>query len=114
MDGAGVWRRAISDIVHSITGVNGDQSPTRFRLEQNYPNPFNPSTTIHFDLPVASHAMLKIFNALGQEVDVLVDEARSAGTHTVQWNGAAFPSGVYLCRLQVNGFVETRKLVLLK
>jgi hypothetical protein len=108
---AGVFRSAQSTMTG---GSEFSMLPKEYLLEQNYPNPFNPSTTIHFDLPVASHVTLKIFNALGQEVAFLVDEARSAGTHSVQWNATSFPSGVYYSRLQANGFVDTKKMLLIK
>jgi len=88
--------------------------PTQYVLEQNYPNPFNPGTTIQFELPAASFTTLKIFSLLGQEVAALVNELRNAGTHTVNWNAGVLPSGMYLCRLQAGGYVETKKMLLIK
>jgi hypothetical protein len=89
-------------------------SPTSFFLAQNYPNPFNPGTTIEFSLPKPGLVTLKIYNALGEEISTLVAEKRTAGKHTIAWNAAGLPSGVYFYRLQGEGFVETRKLVLMK
>jgi hypothetical protein len=118
--GSGVWRRSLSE----ITDVQkpSDNLPRHFALEQNYPNPFNPSTHITFDLPSRSMVSLKIFDALGREVSRLVEDELAAGTHTRQWNAAGMPSGIYFVRLQTgeassgstNGFVETKKMVVLK
>jgi hypothetical protein len=98
------------------TGVRQtvELSPATFFLAQNYPNPFNPSTTIEFSLPKASQVTLKIFNTLGEEVATLLKEKLPAGKHNVAWNAGNLPSGVYLYRLEGEGFVETRRLVLMK
>ncbi len=88
--------------------------PVQFALQQNFPNPFNPSTTIEFFLPRAGFTSLKIYNSLGSVVATLVDGTLSPGTHSIQWNAAEVPTGVYYYRLQSSGFVQTRKLVLLK
>jgi len=99
-----------------LTGVedNHKQIPTRFALEQNYPNPFNPSTTISFSLPFKSFVSLKVFDALGREVSILLAEELLAGTYSRQWNAAGLPSGVYFSRLQAGSFTETKKLILLR
>jgi hypothetical protein len=98
------------------TGVRQtvELSPSTFFLAQNYPNPFNPTTTIEFSLPKASQVTLKIFNALGKEVATLLQEKRAAGKHNVAWNAASLPSGVYMYRLEGEGFVETKRLVIMK
>jgi len=88
--------------------------PSVFVLSQNYPNPFNPRTEIAFGLPEDSHITLAVFNSLGQQIAVLVDEQRQAGQHRVAWDGAGFPNGVYFYRLSAKGFAETRKMLLLK
>jgi parallel beta-helix repeat protein len=88
--------------------------PDEFALSQNYPNPFNPSTTIQYDLPSDGFVTLKMYNSLGQEVAVLVDEDATAGRYQVQWDATGFSSGVYFYRLVAGQFVETRKLLLLK
>jgi len=97
-----------------LTGVSDVSLPIRFSLEQNFPNPFNPGTTIRYDLPATSFTSLKIYTLLGQEVALLVDELKNAGTHSVRWNASDLPSGVYLCRLQAGDRSATRKLLLLK
>ena len=97
------------------TGVNNDAvSPTNFRLEQNYPNPFNPTTTIEYSLPKQSQVKLDVFNTLGEQVRSLVDEEVPAGKHVVKFNASGLSSGVYLYRLQADGFVRSRKLILMK
>ena len=91
----------------------GSTAASNCRLMQNYPNPFNPVTTIRYAISNAEHVSLKICNLGGQEIATLVDETQTGGTHEVQWNAAALPSGVYLCRLQAGAFIAIRKLVLL-
>ena len=88
--------------------------PLSFRLDQNYPNPFNPSTTIRYGLPHASPVTLKVYDMLGRQVSVLVNERRDAGVHEVKFDGSNLASGVYFYRMQAGSFVETRKLVLLR
>ena len=87
---------------------------TEFALHQNYPNPFNPSTKITYSVPKSSQVTLKIFNTLGEEIETLVNEEKPVGTYEVNWNAANLPSGVYFYRLQAGGFVQTRKMILLK
>jgi len=88
--------------------------PAGFVLEQNYPNPFNASTTISFDLPRAGHVLLIIFDLTGRSVATLTDETMSAGSHHLNFNAAALPSGIYVYRLTTNGVSQSRKLALLK
>lgn len=95
------------------------QIPESFALEQNFPNPFNPSTTIQYDLPHESKVVLKIYNALGQEVQELVNTIQPAGSRTVVWNGKdnlgqTADSGIYIYKLQVGDRTESRKMVLLQ
>lgn len=113
--------------------LNSRTIPTEFKLYANYPNPFNPSTTIEFDLPHASQVILKIFNILGEEVATLVSDRLAAGNHSYEWSPpAGMASGIYLYRLEAvdpsqgasegqvstgqagQGFVETKKMVLLQ
>jgi hypothetical protein len=104
------------------TAVNSDDLqllPTIYSLYQNYPNPFNPTTTISFDLPVKSHVELVVYNILGQRVATVVDQDFPAGEHEAKWygtndQGVSVASGVYLYRIRAEGFVQTRKMLLLK
>jgi CotH kinase protein/Secretion system C-terminal sorting domain len=88
--------------------------PKDFVLYQNYPNPFNPTTVIHYYLPVASHAVVKVYDVLGREVATLVNEQKSAGLYQVTFDAHLLTSGVYFYSLQAGTFTETKKLVLIK
>lgn len=93
--------------------------PSDCHLAQNHPNPFNPTTTIQFDLPVSSHVRLDIHDVLGRRVRTLVSDTRSAGSHSVKWDGkdrlgTPVASGVYFYHLVANDFVATKKMVLVK
>jgi hypothetical protein len=91
-----------------------DQSPVSYQLQQNYPNPFNPSTTIKYQLPKSSAVRLSVFDMLGREVAVLVNERREAGVYEVRFEGSALSSGVYFYRLQAGDFIQSKKLMILK
>jgi hypothetical protein len=98
-----------------IVGVAAEEAmPAKYLLHQNYPNPFNPSTTIKYELPKSSVVRLSVYDILGREVLVLVNERRDAGVHEIKYDGSGLSSGVYLYRLTVGSFVETRKLVLVR
>lgn len=94
--------------------VDPDAAPAAYRLDGNYPNPFNPRTTIHFSLPEAQHVRLTVHDVAGREVAVLADGVRTAGRHTVAFEAASLPSGVYLYRLEAGPFSEVRRMTLLK
>jgi N-acetylneuraminic acid mutarotase len=88
--------------------------PKQFALEQNYPNPFNPSTTIRYQLPVASEVKLEVYDVLGKKIATLVNERQSAGSYQVVWNASGLSSGTYFYRLQAGTFVETKKMIMVK
>lgn len=98
-----------SDVDEMPAGV-----PAQATLAQNYPNPFNPSTTIRYELPAASQVRLSVFDMLGREVSVLVDERKEAGVHEARFDGSGLASGVYLYRMQSGEFVQTKQLVLVR
>lgn len=112
--GGGVYRRAISELL-SIQPVS-NQIPSSYSLSQNYPNPFNPATKIRFDISGTSAAQtfLSVYDLLGREVAVLVNEKLTPGEYEVDFDGSNLPSGVYYCKLKAGDFVETRKMVLVK
>ena len=83
-------------------------------LHQAYPNPFNPSTTIKYQVPDISFVTLKVFDVLGSEKIILVNEEKEAGSYSVEFNATTLPSGIYFYRLQAGDFVETKKMVLMK
>ncbi|MCB0726094.1 MAG: T9SS type A sorting domain-containing protein [Ignavibacteriae bacterium] len=88
--------------------------PSGYYLDQNYPNPFNPSTNLGFGISELGFITLKIYNALGVEVAVLVNEKLSPGTYNLQWNASEFPSGVYYYSIISEGYKETKKMFLIK
>ena len=100
----------------ATTGVEARLEPfsTTIHLEQNYPNPFNPTTVMSYELPVASSVKLAVYDMLGREMAVLVNEEKSAGRHTVTWDARTMASGLYFYRLQARNSVQTKKLVFLK
>ena len=98
----------------SGVSAEGPEVPKVYALNQNYPNPFNPTTEISFDLPVASHVELTIFNILGQEVETLINEDMEAGPQSKTWDAAPYSSGVYFYRILANDFTDTKKMVMLK
>ncbi|MGH1363736.1 MAG: T9SS type A sorting domain-containing protein [Calditrichia bacterium] len=110
--GHGFWYQISRDI---MTGIEEDlQTPETFELKQNYPNPFNPSTTIVFTVPKAATVRLSIYNVLGQEVGTLVDEKLAAGKYDIKFEARGLAAGLYFYRIQADGFVETKKMLLVK
>ncbi|MEN8194480.1 MAG: T9SS type A sorting domain-containing protein [Bacteroidota bacterium] len=107
-------------ILNKSTGTaietnSGTNRPTHFSLFQNYPNPFNPATTIGYQLPEYSQVDVGIYNILGQRVATLVSEKQPVGHYKVQWDASGFASGLYFYRMKTDkGFVQTKKLILLK
>jgi hypothetical protein len=90
-------------------------NPDEYQLAaQNYPNPFNPGTTITFTLPKDSKVKLMVYNSLGEQVAILVDEYKAAGSCSIDFNGSALPSGVYFYRLATDTQVVTNKMLLIK
>jgi endoglucanase len=90
------------------------QTPYSFKLDQNYPNPFNPSTTIQYLVPQRSIVTLKVYNVLGNEIAVLVNEEKGAGVYKINFDASKLASGVYFYKLQANSFIETKEMILLK
>lgn len=98
-----------------MTGVVAESGvPSEFSLKQNFPNPFNPTTNIKYALPKESRVSLKVYNLIGQEVKVLVNQVQPAGNYIVDFNAANLPSGMYIYRLDAGSFNQTRKMTLLK
>lgn len=93
---------------------NQEQLPTSYSLWQNYPNPFNPSTTIHFEIPKETHITLKVYNMLGQEVLIVLDEKRSPGRYNIRIDASSLASGVYFYRFVSEDFSSTKKLILVR
>ncbi|MGH2576022.1 MAG: agmatine deiminase family protein [Ignavibacteria bacterium] len=94
--------------------INGNTIPGRYRLYQNYPNPFNPTTNINFDIPKSSFVKLVVYDILGREVTVLINENLNAGSYKYEWNASNLTSGVYFYKLQTEEFKDVRKIILIK
>ena len=97
--------------------VEAQDIPTTAGLDQNFPDPFNPTPTLQYRLLTKAKVILKVYNMLGQEIRMLVDEIQEPGYHSVEWNAknslrTDVGSGVYFCRLQVGKFVQTKKMLL--
>jgi len=95
-------------------GINNEGIPSDFALMQNYPNPFNPSTVIAYELPKSGKVSIKVFNMLGQQIDLLVDGFQSAGYHEVTFDTKSIPSGIYFYQMTVGSFIQTKKMVFMK
>jgi len=94
--------------------IDLNTSSVNYLLLQNYPNPFNPTTTINYEMPMAGKVKLKVYDILGREVKILVDEEKVAGRYEVTFDGSDLSSGIYFYQLKTGGYSETRKMVLIK
>jgi hypothetical protein len=88
--------------------------PQHFALEQNYPNPFNPTTGIRYQVAGTSTVKLAVYNILGQQVAMLVNEVKQPGVYTAQFNASHLPSGYYFYRMTAGNFTSTRSMIILK
>ena len=105
----------------AVSVIEGEfgTTPNRFSLKNNFPNPFNPFTTLHYNLPEQAHVTITIYNLMGREVTRLVNTTQKAGFKSVQWNavdsfGNPVSAGVYLYQIQADGYMQAKKMVLLK
>lgn len=109
----GTWERPLNDYVTSVN-LASENIPDSYNLAQNYPNPFNPSTTIGFSIPEESFVELKVFDVLGNEVALLVNDHYPAGAYNTDFNNAGLTSGAYFYRIEAGSYVEIKKMTLLK
>jgi len=107
-----VWRRALPELI-GIQNIS-TEVPASFYLYQNYPNPFNPSTKIRFLIPNLSDVKLTVYDAIGIQSAILVDQELKPGSYEVQWDASNYTSGVYYYKLTGNDYTNTKKLVLIK
>jgi enterochelin esterase family protein len=117
----GLWRATIDNMLQyffpsTATGIeiNKLKVPEGFDLYQNYPNPFNPSTTMSFTISDTHSTNLKVYDILGNEIAILVDEEKTAGNYSVVFVAEQLSSGVYFYELQSGDYVKTKKMLLLK
>lgn len=94
--------------------TNNEGVPSQFFLAQNYPNPFNPTT--HFEFRIADFGLvkLKVFDAMGREIETIVNKQLQAGTYYVEWDASAYTSGIYFYKIEAGEFVETKKMIFIK
>jgi hypothetical protein len=129
---AGQWILKISDIANGDTGFlkawcvqmviqpclginsNNTEVPRNYFLSQNYPNPFNPTTTINYGIPVAGNVTLKVYDLLGREISTLVNEIKQPGIYSVNFDASNFASGVYIYKMETDGFTAFKKLSVIK
>jgi len=111
---SGIIYKLIDDTINSVSTLKTNS----FDLKQNYPNPFNPATTIRYQIPISSEAdnatvKLVIYDILGRETAILIDEKQNAGYHEISWNASEFTSGIYFYKLSVGKYTKTKKMLLL-
>jgi len=88
--------------------------PDKFSIRQNYPNPFNPSTKISFAIPTQEIVVIKVFDVLGSQIEVLLNEVKAPGYYEVNFDASRLPSGTYIYEIRAGSFVERTKMVLVK
>jgi len=114
-----VWLIRLDKVV---AGLTTEKLINNYNLYPNYPNPFNPTTKIEYQIPELSIVTIKVYDALGNEITTLVNKEKPAGTYEITWHAEHFPSGVYFYQMKAGdpstssgqGFVETKKMVLLR
>jgi hypothetical protein len=99
---------------NSVIDRSGNEIPTEFALKQNYPNPFNPTTKVTFGLPAGSHVVIKLYDVSGREMMTILDNRLDAGWYDATINASRLASGIYFYRLVAGGYVETKKMLLLR
>ncbi|MEP7146861.1 MAG: T9SS type A sorting domain-containing protein, partial [bacterium] len=112
-NGSSVYRRLLSEIIISVNVIS-TQVPDAFGMSQNYPNPFNPVTKFNFQLPGSENVKVTVYDQLGKEAAILVNEKLSAGSYEVEFNAANFTSGVYFYKIDAGNFTNIKKMILLK
>ncbi len=108
-DAPGLEKRTYKNV-----NSDGTTIPVKYDLSQNYPNPFNPATTINYQLPKTGFVTIKIYDILGKEVATLVNEQKTQGRYSVNFDASRLASGVYIYQLRANDYVSSKKMLLLK
>jgi hypothetical protein len=103
-----------NSLITSVEGNSKNPVPGQFELFNNFPNPFYPKTTIRYSLPVSNVVSIKVFNALGTEIKILLNEEKQAGSYDIEWNADGYSSGIYFYSLAAGNFRETKKMILIK
>ncbi len=105
---------AIIDSTPTVSLSSRPYIPSDFLLAHNFPNPFNSSTTIRYAIPQSSNVVIKVFDILGREIDILKNEEQTAAAYEITWHAKDIPSGIYFYQLRAGSFVETKKLLLMR
>ena len=103
-----------SQVLAPVDKDRSDPIPQTFYLLQNYPNPFNPNTSIEYSIPQQSHVTVKVFDLLGREIAMLVNEKKDAGRYSVRWDATRFSSGVYFYTLQAGEYRDIKRMSLIR
>lgn len=104
----------VIDMLPSVDDSSKVGKPNDYDLLQNHPNPFNSKTRIKFTIPQRTYVYLIIYNLLGNEIDILVNEEKAAGIYNIYWDARDLPSGIYFYNIQAGNYIETRKMILLR
>ena len=115
-DYSGIYQVWLATIDKNVLSVNDDvDNPVNsYNLFQNYPNPFNPGTTFKYSIPTQSNVTIKVYDIIGNEIETLINEEKSAGTYELNWSADQITSGIYFYRLQAGSYIETKKMVHLR
>lgn len=106
--------RAVKKSSVGVESKDNEVQPAGYVLAQNFPNPFNPSTIIKYQLKESVFVSLKVYDILGKEVAVLVNDIQTAGEHKLNFNAMSLTSGMYIYRLQAGSYIECRKMMLIR
>jgi len=101
-------------LVKIVIGIDNETNPQNFHLSQNYPNPFNPETVISYQLSMNSVVKLTVYDIMGREIETLVNQKQSPGVYSVNFNAQHLASGIYFYRLEIEDFIQQKKMLLIK
>lgn len=104
----------VMNVLPPILSVENEKNVLTFNLAQNYPNPFNPVTMIRYQIPEQTIVVITVFDILGNTIEKLVNEEKTAGSYEIEFDGSSLPSGIYYYRITASEFSLTRKMVLIK
>jgi hypothetical protein len=106
--------RNITLLITDFVGITNSQTPANYNLYQNFPNPFNPSTNIKFELARSGNVKVSVYDIQGKIVNVLAEGKFEAGSHIIEFKGENLTSGVYFYKMETEGYVMTRKMMMIK
>ena len=98
----------------NMKSTNGNNTSFKFALHTNYPNPFNPKTMINYEIGNQTFVKLRIYNILGQLIDVKVNEMKNPGYYSIEFDGTNLPSGLYIYKIEAGDYIESKKMLLVK